>query len=446
MGAQGSNDGDSITRNGTRVLLVQPRVNRGHGTVKHEGNMAGAPLTLAYLAGLTPPEYDVAVVDENVAEIDFDAPVDIVGISAVTMAAPRAYEVSRRFRSLGAKVVIGGVHATLLPEEAAQHADAIVIGEAEDVWQQLLADFRNGGLKPTYRRGEAHSLAGLAKPRWDLLNKSAYLTTNVVQTTRGCPYDCSFCSVTTTFGRKYRRRPVEDVVKEFEATKGKLVGFADADITANPKYSIELFDSIAPYKKWWAADAGIGVANQPDVLKAAAKSGCKGFYIGFESVSSDSLAEANKAQNTKRSFEDSIKIIHDHGIAVLGGFIFGFDTDDESVFERTVEFAIENKMIYADFNVLCPYPGTRVYDKMLEEDRLLETDWSKYYGMSSVVFRPKKMSAERLREGCQWAWREFYSARSIAGRFVSRRNLTSLFNPISYLIINVGTRRGVSGV
>ncbi len=433
-------------KKGIDLLLVNPGVKRGHGAMKHEvGKLSAAPLTLPYVASLVPPNVNVSIVDENVNQtIDFDQPVDLVGITALTMTAPRAYEVAAQFRERGTPVVLGGIHPTVMPEEASQHADALVVGEAEGIWPQLLEDFRQGEMQKLYRRNGPCSLEGLPHPRWDLMDRRAYFTTSVLQATRGCPYNCAFCSVSSVFGNKYRCRPVDEVIAEIETLPGKLMGFVDADITGKPAYAKELFRRLAPYKKIWAGDAGMRVAEDDELLTLAAKSGCKGLFVGFESLSPESLRSVGKSQNTIDRYKDTIKKINDHGISVLAGFVFGFDTDDESVFERTVEFAIDAKILYADFNILCPYPGTRVYRQMLEQGRLIENDWSKYFGMYNVVFRPERMSVDTLREGCLWAWKEFYSTKSILKRFVSRQNFMSWANPAAHFVLNIATHRGIS--
>jgi radical SAM superfamily enzyme YgiQ (UPF0313 family) len=426
------------------VLLILPRIEKGHGSSKNEiSKLSIPPLTLPYIAGITPSDIDVSIIDENVDEINFDKQVDLVGISVMTMAAPRAYQIADSYKKHGVTVVLGGIHPTMLPEEASSHADAIVIGEAEGVWQELLADFQKGIMRKVYRNDELCNLNGLTHPRWDLVKKKAYFTNNVIQTSRGCPHSCSYCIITKFYGGKYRSRPIEDVIKEIEAINGKFIAFIDADITGNYLYAKRLFEALIPYKKIWAADAGIGIAKDDRLLNLAAKSGCKGLLIGFESLSPASLQESGKSQNIVQQFKDAIDKIHQHGIMIVGQFMFGFDNDDESIFERTVEFAIQSKIDFADFNVLCPYPGTRLYNKLREEGRITETDWSKYRG-HNVVFQPKQMSAETLENGCIWAWKQFHSYQSILTRYLSTHIFASWVNAVAYPLLNISTKIKVS--
>jgi len=424
-----------------KLLLILPNPYPGFKATRSLGKRSNLPpLNLPYIAALTPPDIEVKIVDENVDEIDFEEEVDMVGISVLTTAATRAYEIAREFRERGICVVLGGIHPTLLPEETSPHVDTIVIGEAENVWEQLLADFRKGKLRKTYRGKNYPQLDNLPKPRWELLKKNAYITTNVIQVSRGCPYHCNFCSIWRTFGRNPRYRPITDVIQEIETFKGKLVGFADADIIANPKYAKELFEALEPLNKLWVADAGLKIAKNNDLLKIAAKSGCKIVYIGFESILQDSLEQCGKFQNLKIQYRVSIDRLHQNGIMVGAGFIFGFDTDDKSVFERTVEFAIDCKVDMADFHVLCPYPGTGIYDQLKSEGRIFETDWSKY-SKYNVVFQPKKMSPDALLEGCYWAWKQFYYPKSILHRFLSAHVFKSWINIFGHLAMNLTLNR-----
>ena len=341
-------------------------------------------------------------------------------------------------------MVLGGIHPSMMPEEASQHSNAVVIGEAEEIWPELIADFRSGNMKKVYRCDTPPNLSGLPLPRRDLLKKSAYSTINVIQTTRGCPYNCNFCTVTRFFGSKYRSRPIDEVIKEVESLQGKFIYFAEADLVGNPSYAKKLFERLIPYKKKWISDVGIRVARDKELLRLAAKSGCKIVYIGFESLSPESLQEAGKSQNIVEDYKECIDRIHQFGIAVGGSFMFGFDTDNKSVFERTAEFAIESKLDFADFNNLCPYPGTRLYYKLQKEGRILVNDWSNYFAMSNVVFQPKQMSVEDLEDGSIWAWNQFYSNKSIFKRFFLQHNFTSWFHPAAYLLVNIENKRSLS--
>lgn len=427
-----------------KLLLVLPRPYAGYRSTRSVGKRPlTPPLNLPYLAALTPEDIEVEIVDECVEAIDFEKSVDLVGISVLTMAAPRAYEIARVFRERGVRVVLGGIHPTLLPEEAGRHADAIVVGEAEGVWQQLLMDFRKGRMRRVYRRSDRPVLENLPTPRWDLVKKSAYVTTNVVQSSRGCPYRCNFCSIWRTFGKTYRHRPISDVIGEIRSFRGKLVGFADADVAGNPAYAEALFRALEPCGKYWVSDAGIRIAKHDRLLELAAKSGCKVLYIGFESLSRDGLKDAGKTQNLAMSYRDLIDRMHQHGIMVGAGFIFGLDTDGKDVFERTVAFAIDSRVDMADFHVVCPYPDTEIFARFQSEGRILETDWSKY-SKYNVVYRPKRMSPEELQEGCYWAWKQFYATHSILRRMLSPHVFVPWTNALPYLLVNATLNREAS--
>ncbi len=391
------------------------------------------PLSLPLLAALTPPDVEVSLTDEMVSKVDFDKDVDLVGITVMTPAAPKAYEMSKEFRKRGVKVVLGGIHPSLMPEEAAQHADAVVIGEAEDVWKDVIEDAKKGKLKKFYHCSERPKLDKLPIPRRDLLKKRRYLTTNVVQTTRGCPFDCDFCAVTKFFGRTFRYRPVDDVIKELETIKGNRVLFVDDNITGNPRYAKELFERLIPLKIKWISQSSITIAKDEKLLSLASKSGCMGLFIGLESLSPENLEEMRKSKvNKVEEFETSIKKIQDHGLGIEGAFIFGFDGDDVSVFERTVEFAKKMKLAAAQFGILTPFPGTDLFDKLEKENRIIDRDWSKYT-ISNVVFLPKKMSVEALQNGSNWAWHEFYSYKSIFSRILTDfKKRWAFFIPINF--------------
>jgi len=363
-------------------------------------------LTLPVLAALTPPDTEVIVTEEEIEEVTYKDQVELVGISYMTPLAERAYEIADEYRRRGAKVVLGGIHASALPEEASLHADAVVIGEAENVWVPLIEDFRANRLKKIYQAAELSDLRNLPIPRRDLLKQGMTFSPYSIQTTRGCPFGCHLCSVTKFFGGTFRYRPVEDIVREIEGSDKKTWLFIDDNIVGNPAYAAQLFRALIPLKIRWGGQGVLHLAKNKELLKLAAKSGCLGLFIGFESLNELSLQSVNKAVNKVKDYEEASRKLHDHGILILASFMFGFDHDDESVFEKTVDFLIKNKFAAASLPILVPYPGTKLYRKFEEEGRILTRNWSKYdYG--NVVFRPRLMEPEVLAEGARWAAKEF---------------------------------------
>jgi radical SAM superfamily enzyme YgiQ (UPF0313 family) len=379
------------------------------------------------VAALTPPEVEVSLTDENVTAIDFQKETDLVGITALTITAQRAYEIADSFRARGVKVILGGIHPSILPEEAGQHADAVVIGEAEGIWPNLINDFKANKLQRVYRQVKRPSLVNLPIPRRDLFAKEAYYVTNTISTTRGCPYACSFCSVTSFFGRTYRCRPLEEILKEIETLpEKKPIAFVDDNIVGNPKFAKELFRALIPYKIRWVAQASVTIARDDELIKLAAASGCIDLLIGFETLSPANLAAMGKKVNVVDKYETVIKKIHSQGIAVHGFFILGLDEDGEDVFKRTLLFAQKMRLESAQFAWPIPYPGTALYKSLNKADRIVTNDWSRYE--SNLVFKPKLMSREVLQQRRDWVWREFYSLPSIWRRVgVVRRYLRAFW-------------------
>ena len=403
-----------------KVTLISPDLQATHFkfTAKEVKSFWFAKLTLPHLAALTPDDIDVQLIDEAVEPIDFDESTDLVGITVNTYLAPRSYEIAAEFRKRGVPVVLGGVHPSLYPEEAMQHADAIAIGEAETTWVPLLRDFQRGQMKPVYRFSGYPALEGLPLPRRDLLKRGAYLTTNTIQTTRGCPFQCDFCSVTDFFGKTYRCRPLPEVMREIETLNlDRPLVFVDDNIIGRPTYAQQLFEAMIPYKVRWGSQCSINLAHHPKLMTAAKKSGCVAMFIGIESISQTNLNEVNKRVNHVDEYFDAIQKIHDHGIAINAGFILGMDHDDESVFERTLEFLEKTKIEYATFHILTPVPGTPLYRRMEADGRIIDRDWSKYNG-GYTVFQPRLMSPEALEDGYYWTYHQFYSMRSIYNRVV----------------------------
>ncbi len=385
------------------------------------------PLGLAMVAALTPPEVEVSLTDENVTAIDFQKPTDLVGITALTATAQRAYDIADTFRARGVKVVLGGIHPSILPEEASQHADAVVIGEAEGIWPKLIEDFKANKLQKVYRQYERPSLVSLPIPRRDLFAEGAYFVRNTISTTRGCPYSCSFCTVTSFFGHTYRCRPVEEILKEIETFNKKgLIAFVDDNIVGNLRFAKELFRALIPYKIKWVGQASVTIARDDELLKLAAASGCIDLFIGFETLSPANLVAVGKKFNVVDEYENVIRDVHSHGISIHGFFVLGLDEDDEGVFERTLHFAQKMRLESAQFAWPVPYPGTALCEFLDKAGRIVTKDWSQYE--STPVFEPKLMSRETLQKRRDWVWRKFYSPLSIWRRVgLVHRHLVALW-------------------
>ncbi|MDA8216145.1 MAG: radical SAM protein [Dehalococcoidales bacterium] len=397
-----------------RVHLVAPSREEPFGA--RPGVFLAPPLALAALASVTPPEMEVTLSDENLGPIDFDQPADLVGITSTTQTANHAYRAADTFRARGLPVVLGGIHPSALPEEAVQHADAVVVGEGEDIWPQVLADSQEGKLKPLYRAETRPDLARLPAPRRDIFQRRHYLCPDTVYTARGCPYGCSFCSVTSFFGGTYRWRPVEEVAKEIQGLQGRrMFLLVDDNVIGHPGHSRDLFRVLAACKVPWIGQASLTIARDESLLAMAFEAGCRALFLGIESISPESLRSVHKRHNAVEEYEQAIRRIQSHGISIYGAFIFGLDHDTEDTFVETVRFARRTRLEVAQFSILTPYPGTVAMATMERDGRLLTKNWDDYRE-DRVVFQPKLVSPQRLQEGHDWAWREFYSLGSIFQR------------------------------
>lgn len=376
------------------------------------------PLTLPTLAALVPPEIPAKVtcIDEGIAEIDPDrVEADLVGITVITGSAPRAYEISARLRARGIAVVLGGPHPTLVPDDAQPHADAVVTGYAEETWPALLRDFAAGTLRPRYAQAPDFRLGGYPLPDRSVLPRRRYVTADVFEATRGCVHDCDFCVVPSAWGRKPLQKPVEEVVADISARRARRAVFVDLNLIADREYARRLFSALTPLKIEWYGLATVLLADDEPLLDLAARSGCRGLLMGFESISREALRRSRKAFNDPDRYARVVRRLHDRGIGLQACFVFGMDDDDAGVFRRTTDFAIETKIDLPRYAIVTPFPGTTLFARLESEGRILHRDWSRYDGQH-VVFRPKRLTVEELQSGHQDAWRRTYSWPAIVRR------------------------------
>lgn len=406
-----------------RIALVSPRgpLYRHRGGVWKKG-LRYAPLTLTTLAALIPDDvpHTVTLVDEGLDEIDPNLDADLIGLSLITGTAPRGYELAAHFRARGIPVVIGGVHATLCPDEAQRHADAVVVGYAEDTWPQLLRDHQHGRMQPRYVQSAGVTLAGRPHPKRRLLGAPSVAVPHTLEATRGCQHRCDFCVVPTAWGRPIQR-PVHEVIDDIRQMKARRLLFLDLNLIGDEAYARELWTAMLPLKLTWGGLVTTMLAWNDDLLDLAARSGCRGLLIGFESLSPASLKETHKGFNLHRDYGFVMRQMHRHRIAVQGCFVFGFDHDTTDVFDQTADFALEHAIDLPRFSVQTPFPGTPLFAKLKAEGRLLTEDWT-YYDGQHVVYQPAQMTPEELLEGTNRTWQKVYSLRGIASRLGRARN------------------------
>jgi len=421
-----------------KLTLIKPNIGRmEHSLYVDEARME--PLPLGVLAGMTPPDIEVVLYDDRMESIPYDNPTDLVAITVETFTARRAYEISAEYRQRGVPVVMGGMHATLLPEEVAQHADAVYLGDGEFLWQQVLADARRGKLQPVY-----HAKTGRPQPgtftRRDIFKGKGYLPITLLQFSRGCKFDCTFCAVSVYFNQTHYCRSVPEVIAEIERQERKLLFFVDDNILANREAAKNLFRELIPLKLNWVSQASIDMTEDLELMDLMARSGCLGHVIGFESISPASLQSMKKAPNLNGRFQNykpQLEILRDYGLQTWAAFTIGHDHDTAESIEQTVEFAIANKFAFAAFNVLIPYPNTPLYNQLAAEGRLLyDGKWWLHpaYRFNNAPFQPKHMSADELTAAGLRARKVFNSPLSIARRaFDLKTNMRSLLRLSKYL-------------
>ncbi|HZS07037.1 MAG TPA: radical SAM protein [Blastocatellia bacterium] len=424
-----------------KITFIRPSIT---GTRSHD---AMEPLVFAILAGLTPPEIETAFFDERLEEIPADHETDLVALTVETYTARRAYQIASGFRRRGIPVVMGGYHPSFLPQESLQYADAVVVGDAEDLWERVVRDFEAGRWQPIYRSPQLPPLAGVKFDR-RIFKGKRYTLAAPVQYGRGCKYACDFCSIHAFYGSNLRQRPVSEVVAEIAALDHRFILLVDDNLFVDLARAEELFRALIPLRIRWGCQVSIDVAQDARLLRLMQQSGCIAALVGFESLNENNLELMKKKWNLRYgSYPTAIRRFQEHGIMIYGSFVFGYDYDTPDTFERTVEFAVDSKLFLVNFSALTPTPGSRLYERLRDERRLIYDGWwlDPNYRYGEATYHPKLMSADELTEGCIRARRQFYGAASIARRaFEPRTNCRSLSRLAVYALANLISKRELS--
>lgn len=420
-----------------KIVLLSPKgpLYRHRGGI-FKRSLRYAPLTLTTLAALVPNDLaaEIEIVDEGIESIDLQIQADLIGMTVISGSAPRAYELAGHFQRRGIPVVLGGPHVTLLPEEAGQYADSIVVGYAEQTWPQLLRDFSQGRMKARYDQNSDFSLANQPHARRDLVKRFSYSTIHTFEATRGCIHSCDFCVVPPAWGSKPYQKPVEEVVDDIRQMRSKRLIFLDLNLISDPDYARSLFEALIPLKVSWFGLSTILLAYEPELLSLVARSGCRGLLIGFESLSRKNLHAFRKGFNDPDRYREVMGIFHRHKISIMGCFVFGMDGDERDIFAKTVQFVVDAKIDLPRFAILTPFPRTQLYQRLEAEGRILTSDWSLYDGQH-VVFQPAHMSPEELANGTAVAWRSTYRLSNIWRRLAGTNR-----DPLISIAANFGYR------
>jgi radical SAM superfamily enzyme YgiQ (UPF0313 family) len=430
-----------------KVLLIQPSRIQPDGTVYKNKTRWLLGMTLPYVAALAPQGVDVAIKDDLYEEVTCDEPCDLVGLTCMSHQASRAYQIADGFRRKGKPVVIGGFHATLATDEALQHADAVVVGEAEGVWPQVIEDSAAKRLRPVYKSGTLSDLKGLPVPRYDLIDLRRYRIPNLpAQTTRGCPYACSYCEVTQVYGARFRYRPPDEVVEEVKALmrlgKRKFVYFVDDIFNAHRKHAFAVMEGLKDLKVRWTCLCTANVGDDGEMLDLMRDSGCMHINIGMESVVAESLKSVNKKQNHADRYKDQFAAIRRRGIEFSLNVMFGLDGDTIETFDATVAKLIEYKAPLSFMFILSPRVGLKIRDELRAQGRIDHSDWDRYHSYE-VVFEPKNMTRSELEDGFWRAQQQFYSLGSIARRLLIPPNRHTLQSLAPNLFFRSGVNRGI---
>ena len=403
-----------------KIKLIQPAMIQRPMDTKLKTRMAPS-LALLTLANLTPKEHEVIIENENVESINFDEKVDLVAITVTVDVMNRAIEIAKEFRKRSVKVVAGGIHITADPKGAYGYFDAICVGMAERIWQRILFDAQNDSLKEIYNDMLSISGQEIVSPDYDIIDNSKYLYTNIISTSRGCPFECDFCyNSSQSVHKAYINRPIEDVIREIKALRTRHIMFIDDNFIGNPSWTKKFLAQIKPLGLKYNAAVTSNIVDMPDILDDLKESGCQSLFIGFESINDKAIDSVNKVQNSVGKYERLVEELHKRGIMINASFVFGLDEDDSSVFEKTLDWIVKNKIETVTSHILTPYPGTRLYENLHKQGRITDFDLSKY-NTANVVYRPKNMTQEELYEGYLWIYKEVYSFKNIIKRLPSSK-------------------------
>ncbi|WP_170979639.1 radical SAM protein [Roseomonas sp. HF4] len=433
-------------RDRPRILLIGPTALDYGGKPIKQRRLHLPGLTLPMLAAATPTDCEVRLISETVDEIPFDEHWDLVGITGMGSGIVRAWQIADAFRARGTTVVIGGIAASLgEPDWTLQHADALVTGEAEETWPRVVADFAAGRLQRHYRMTRPPPIEDLPEPRYDLMNARRLGVWRPVQATRGCPFQCSYCSITAFFSGRYRKRPIEAVVRDVRLAKRtgtRHIAFIDDNIGVDWDYSGRLFEALIPENIIWMSQCSLHIADRPDMLRLASRSGCRMLSIGIESTNPDSLAEVDKAWNRPERYIEALRTIRSHGIDVSTEMIIGLDSDDASVFQRTYDFIIQAGISVPRVHILTPVPGTPLFRQMVESGRISSLDFARYSG-GQAVFTPRRLSPEDLQKGYWDLYERLFSWTGILRRTWRNNASLGLFMRAVVLATNLHYRNHI---
>lgn len=429
-----------------KILFIFPSMSEKESyRVKKIGNTIKSsclePLSIATLNGLTPKEWDRKFFDDRIEDIDYDYDCDLVAISAETFTIKRAYEICLEFKKRGKKIILGGFHPSILPKESLKFCDSVLIGEAEDLWEQVLNDIKKNKLKKIYQSSNLPDLSKINVDRSIYTNKK-YFPFNLIETSRGCNFNCDFCSVSKFYRNKFRRRPILKTIEEIKKTKNRKFVFVDDNICADIFSAKQFFKSLIPLKINWVGQASLDIVKDEELLLLIKKSGCIGLLIGFESIKNSNLQLMQKNHNKFIDYKFAINKLHSFGINIYASFIFGYDYDTPRVLKDTLDFSIDNKFAIINFTQLTPFPGTELYFRLKKEKRLIYDKWwlDPNYSYGKIVYYPKNISPQLLYDLCLKYKKEFYSFNSILKRSFTKRIFNNFNVLFVYIITNILTR------